>query len=304
MLLIGVCIAFAQQITVSGTVVSADNDEPVIGASILVMGTVKGTITDVNGNFTLTDIKSNAQLKISFVGMVTQTVQAARQLKITLQPDTQIMDEVVVTALGIQRQAKAIGYSTAKVNADQLTMAKGSDATAALSGKVSGLQINITSPRLDQDTRITLRGARSFKGDNQALLVLDGVPTPTNVLQAMNPNDIENISVLKGASAAALYGSDAANGVLIVTTKSGKIGKPSITYSLTTTFDNAAFLNTKHVSEPGNRIHRPGFLSGTAIYQTKTNNMDPSLTERWSMWEILLMMEQKRDITDKYPTLM
>lgn len=241
MLLIGVCIAFAQQITVSGTVVSADNDEPVIGASILVMGTVKGTITDVNGNFTLTDIKSNAQLKISFVGMVTQTVQAARQLKITLQPDTQIMDEVVVTALGIQRQAKAIGYSTAKVNADQLTMAKGSDATAALSGKVSGLQINITSPRLDQDTRITLRGARSFKGDNQALLVLDGVPTPTNVLQAMNPNDIENISVLKGASAAALYGSDAANGVLIVTTKSGKIGKPSITYSLTTTFDNAAY---------------------------------------------------------------
>lgn len=242
MLLIGVCVALAQQITVSGTVVSADNGEPVIGATILVVGTTKGTITDVNGNFTLADVYSHAQLKISFVGMVTQTVKAARELKVTLQSDTQMIDEVVVTALGIQRQAKAIGYSTAKVDSEQLTMAKGSDATAALSGKVSGLQINITSPNLDQSTRITLRGSRSFKGDNTALLVLDGVQTPISFLQSLNPNDIENISVLKGASAAALYGSDAANGVLLVTTKSGTKGKPNITYSLTASMDEAAYL--------------------------------------------------------------
>lgn len=242
MLLIGVCVALAQQITVSGTVVSADNDEPVIGATILVVGTTKGTITDVNGAFTLADVYSHAELKISFVGMVTQTVKAARELKVTLQSDNQMMDEVVVTALGIQRQAKAIGYSTAKVDNEQLTMAKGSDATAALSGKVSGLQINITSPNLDQNTRITLRGSRSFKGDNTALLVLDGVQTPISFLQSLNPNDIENISVLKGASAAALYGSDAANGVLLVTTKSGTKGKPNITYSLTASMDEAAYL--------------------------------------------------------------
>lgn len=242
LLLIGVYAAYAQQtITITGTVLSADNDEPVIGASVLIIGTVKGTITDIDGNFTLNDVSSNAQLKISFVGMVTQTVKAAPKLKVILKSDTQIMDEVVVTALGIQRQAKAIGYSTAKVDADQLTMAKGSDATAALSGKVSGLQVNITSPRMDQDTRITLRGARSFRGDNTALLVLDGVQTPITFLQSLNPNDIENISVLKGASAAALYGSDAANGVLIVTTKNGTKGKPNITYSLTTTMDNAAY---------------------------------------------------------------
>lgn len=242
MLLIGVYVALAQQIAVNGTVVSADNGEPIIGATILVVGTTKGTITDVNGNFALVDVYSNAQLKISFVGMVTQTVKAARELKVTLQSDTQMIDEVVVTALGIQRQAKAIGYSTAKVDNEQLTMAKGSDATAALSGKVSGLQINITSPNLDQSTRITLRGSRSFKGDNTALLVLDGVQTPISFLQSLNPNDIENISVLKGASAAALYGSDAANGVLLVTTKNGTKGKPNITYSLTTSMDEAAYL--------------------------------------------------------------
>ncbi|WP_178793730.1 SusC/RagA family TonB-linked outer membrane protein [Bacteroidaceae bacterium] len=243
MLLIGVYVAFAQQtITVNGTVVAADNDEPVIGASILVIGTTKGTITDIDGKFTLNDISANAQLKISYVGMISQTVKAVPKLTVTLKSDTQVIDEVVVTALGIQRQAKAIGYSTAKVDADQLTMAKGSDATAALSGKVSGLQINITSPRLDQETRITLRGARSFKGDNTALLVLDGVQTPTSFLQSLNPNDIENISVLKGASAAALYGSEAANGVLIVTTKNGTKGKPNITYSLTATMDEAAYL--------------------------------------------------------------
>lgn len=263
-LLMGVGVVFAQQtITVAGTVLSSDNNEAVIGASVLIVGTSKGTITDIEGKFVLDNVPQGAQLKISFVGMIPQVVRAVENLKVSLKADAQLIDEVVVTALGIQRQAKAIGYATAKVDAEQLTMAKGSDATAALSGKVSGLSINITSPRLDQTTRITLRGARSFKGDNQALLVLDGVPTPTNVLQAMNPNDIDNISVLKGASAAALYGSDAANGVLIVTTKSGTKGKPSITYSLTTTFDNAAYF-PKYQTRFG--AGQPDVLSGLPLW--------------------------------------
>lgn len=243
MLIVGVYAVLAQHsITVNGKVVSADNDEPIIGASVLVVGTTKGGITDIDGNFQITNVPESAQLKVSYVGMISQTVKAAQTLKVILKSDTQIMEEVVVTALGIQRQAKAIGYSTAKVSAEDLTIAKGSDASAALSGKVSGLQINITSPNLDQSTRITLRGARSFKGDNTALLVLDGVQTPVSFLQTLNPNDIDNISVLKGASAAALYGSEAANGVLIVTTKSGQKGKPNITYSMTATMDKAAYL--------------------------------------------------------------
>ncbi|MBO5000226.1 MAG: carboxypeptidase-like regulatory domain-containing protein, partial [Bacteroidaceae bacterium] len=176
MLIVGVCATFAQStITVKGNVVSAEDQEPIIGASVLVVGTTKGAITDIDGNFQIADVPSSAQLRVSFVGMATQTVKVARNVKVQLKADTQVMDEVVVTAMGIQRQAKAIGYATAKVNNEELTMAKGSDATAALSGKVSGLQINITSAALDQETRITLRGARSFKGDNSALLVLDGV---------------------------------------------------------------------------------------------------------------------------------
>lgn len=243
MLIVGVCATFAQStITVKGNVVSAEDQEPIIGASVLVVGTTKGAITDIDGNFQIADVPSSAQLRVSFVGMATQTVKVARNVKVQLKADTQVMDEVVVTAMGIQRQAKAIGYATAKVDNEELTMAKGSDATAALSGKVSGLQINITSAALDQETRITLRGARSFKGDNSALLVLDGVQTPINFLQTLNPNDIENISVLKGASAAALYGSEAANGVLLVTTKTGAKGKPNITYSLTATMTEAAYM--------------------------------------------------------------
>ncbi|WP_455632439.1 SusC/RagA family TonB-linked outer membrane protein [Parabacteroides sp.] len=236
-----VCAVSAQTITVNGNIVDESN-EPVIGASVLVEGTNIGTISDIDGNFSLMNVPSKAQLKISYVGMATQTVKAAPKVKIMLIADAQNLDEVVVTALGIQRQAKAIGYATAKVDNEELNMAKGSDATTALSGKVSGLQINVTSAALDQETRVTLRGARSFKGDNSALLVLDGVQTPINFLQSLNPNDIDNISVLKGASAAALYGSEAANGVLIVTTKTGAKGKPSITYSLTTTMNTVAYL--------------------------------------------------------------
>ena len=242
MLLVCVCqIAAQTTITVNGTVVQSEDQAPIIGASVLVVGTDKGAITDIDGKFQLTDVPEKAELRISYVGMKSQTIQAGKNLVIALGVDAQVMEEVVVTAMGIQRQAKALGYATAKVDADDLTAAKGSDATAALSGKVSGLYINLTGPNLDQETKITLRGARSFKGSNTALLVLDGVITPLDFLQALNPNDIDNISVLKGASAAALYGSEAANGVLIVSTKNGKKGKPSITYSVTASMDTPAY---------------------------------------------------------------
>ncbi len=242
MLIVCVCqIAAQTTITVNGKVVQSEDQAPIIGASVLVVGTNKGAITDIDGKFQLADVPEDAKLRISYVGMKSQTINAGKNLVIALGVDAQVMEEVVVTAMGIQRQAKALGYATAKVDADDLTAAKGSDATAALSGKVSGLYINLTGPNLDQETKITLRGARSFKGSNTALLVLDGVITPLDFLQALNPNDIDNISVLKGASAAALYGSEAANGVLIVSTKNGKKGRPSITYSVTASMDTPAY---------------------------------------------------------------
>ena len=242
-LVLGISSAMAQNtITASGKVISNDDGEPIIGASVLVEGTTRGTITDINGAFTIANVDASATLKVSYVGMQTATVKVGRNVIVSLKTDAKVLDEVVVTALGIQRQAKAIGYSTAKVNSDQLTIAKSPDPTLALTGKVSGLQVNATSSALDQETKIQLRGSRSFTGDNSALLVLDGVVTPLNFLQTINPNDIDNISVLKGASAAALYGSEAANGVLIVTTKAGgEKGRPTITYGITTTFTSLSY---------------------------------------------------------------
>ena len=274
-LVLGISSAMAQNtITASGKVISNDDGEPIIGASVLVEGTTRGTITDINGGFTIANVDASATLKVSYVGMQTATVKVGRNLTIALKTDAKVLDEVVVTALGIQRQAKAIGYSTAKVNNDQLTIAKSPDPTLALSGKVSGLQVNATSSNLDQETKIQLRGSRSFSGDNSALLVLDGVITPLNFLQTINPNDIDNISVLKGASAAALYGSEAANGVLIVTTKAGgEKGKPTITYGITTTFTSLSYFpKTQHRFGAGHTNNTGASGSATFLYGGYTSD--------------------------------
>ncbi|OAV68497.1 Outer membrane receptor for ferrienterochelin and colicins [Bacteroidales bacterium Barb4] len=239
---VGFQLLVAQSLNVSGVVISKEDDLPVAGAAVLVKGSSKGTITDIDGNFSIANVPQNATLVVSFIGQKTTEVAAAANLRILLDSDTQLLNEVVITALGIQRQAKEVGYATAKITADELNVSKGTNATSALIGKVSGLQVTTQSANLDGDVRVNLRGSRSFKGDNSALLVLDGVQTPLSYLQSLNPNDIENVSVLKGAGAAALYGSDAANGVLYVSTKQGNRGKPNLTYSLTTTFDKVAYL--------------------------------------------------------------
>ena len=234
----------AQDRTVTGTVLDAETGEPIPFASVAVKGTTSlGTYTLDDGTFTLEGVPSDATTLIaSFVGYQTLEVTITNgNMVISLEPDALFLDQVVVTALGIQRQAKEIGYSAAKVSSEDLNTTQNSDATQALIGKVSGLQISAASASLDADVRINLRGSRSFLGDNQPMLVVDGVPTPLDFLQSMNPNDIDNISVLKGGSAAALYGSSAANGVIYVTTKTGEKGRPRITYSLTTTFDKASF---------------------------------------------------------------
>lgn len=238
-------ILMAQTRTVTGKVLDAETGEPVPFASVAVKGsTTLGTYTLDDGTFSLPGVPQDATTLIaSFVGYQDVEVPIGNgvNLTITLEPDALFLDQVVVTALGIQRQSKEIGYSAAKVSSEDLNTTQNSDATQALIGKVSGLQISAASASLDAEVRINLRGSRSFLGDNQPLLVVDGVPTPLDFLQSMNPNDIDNISVLKGGSAAALYGSSAANGVLYVTTKTGEKGRPRITYALTTTFDKASY---------------------------------------------------------------
>ncbi len=249
MLIVVLCLVsttfWGQARTITGKVIANDSNEPIPIASVLVKGyNSLGVYTDDSGNFTIKNLPANATLLIvNYMGYITQEVAigSTNHITVRLIPDAISLNQVVVTALGIQRQSKEIGYATAKVNSDDLTKVKNVDATQALIGKVSGLQISVASASLDAGVRVNLRGSRSFLGNNQALLVVDGVPTPLSYLQTLNPNDIENISVLKGGSAAALYGSAAANGVLYVTTKTGERGRPNITYSLTTTFDKMSY---------------------------------------------------------------
>jgi len=148
----------------------------------------------------------------------------------------------VITALGIQQQTKELGYAISVINGKELTVAENPDVISALIGKVSGLQINVSDGSLNPDIRVNLRGSRSITTSNQAMLVLNGIPTDLSFLSGLNPNDIENIFILKGGNAAALYGSYAANGVLYVTTKKGTSHKPRVTYQLSTSFEKAAYL--------------------------------------------------------------
>ena len=210
-------ILMAQTRTVTGKVLDAETGEPVPFASVAVKGsTTLGTYTLDDGTFSLPGVPQDATTLIaSFVGYQDVEVPIGNgvNLTITLEPDALFLDQVVVTALGIQRQSKEIGYSAAKVSSEDLNTTQNSDATQALIGKVSGLQISAASASLDAEVRINLRGSRSFLGDNQPLLVVDGVPTPLDFL----------------------------NGVLYVTTKTGEKGRPRITYALTTTFDKASY---------------------------------------------------------------
>ena len=227
-----------QSETATGTVVDAMG--PVIGASVVVKGTTNGVITDFDGNFSLSGVKKGDIIEISFVGYTTQeVVWQGKALNVTLQEDTQQLEEVVVTALGIKREKKALGYAMQEVKGDAILAARETNVANALSGKVSGVQIIRSSNGPAGSSKIQLRGSNSVTGLNQPLIVVDGVPMDNftgsgnndywnpsadmgNGLSDINPEDIESMSVLKGASAAALYGSRAGNGVILITTKKGR----------------------------------------------------------------------------------
>ena len=232
---------------VSGIVVDADSGEPIIGAAVMVVNTTIGTITDIDGRFTLTDLPASAGegdlLEISYVGMTPVRVPIqAGEMRITLKEDRQQLDEVVVTAMGISREKKALGYAMTELEGEDMLRTRGgmSNPVNALQGKVAGLQISSMGGSMGGSSKILIRGASSISGNNQPLFVIDGVPIEGsdfnkegtangsggydsgNLVQDINPDDIESLSVLKGASASALYGSRANNGVILITTKKGK----------------------------------------------------------------------------------
>lgn len=219
--------------------VVSDAFGPVTGASVLVKGTTNGVITDIDGNFSLTGVKKGDIIEISFVGYKKQEIAwQGTPLQVTLEEDSEMLGEVVVTALGIKREKKALGYAVQDVKGDALLESRESNIANALTGKIAGVQITRSSNGPAGSSKIQLRGNNSVTGLNQPLIVVDGIPmdnftgasnndywNPTadmgNGLGDINPEDIESMSVLKGASAAALYGSRAGNGVILITTKRG-----------------------------------------------------------------------------------
>ena len=242
LMLSGIAV-FAQQKTVKGKVISMDGT-PLPGITVQIKGTKTAAATSENGEFTLS-VPNNAVLEFSGVGFENQEIRVGNQTSLTvvLQIESRMLEQVVVTALGIKRQEKSLGYGTQTVNNQILTESKPTTIGEGLTGKVSGMQINTINNGVDPGIRIVLRGYRHLNADNQALIVVDGVPVRSNFLSSLNPNDISDVTVLKGASAAALYGVDATNGVLVVTTKRGsKNGQPKIEFNHTTMLEKVSYM--------------------------------------------------------------
>lgn len=233
-LAIGVIQGAAQVTTVRGIVTTEEDGEPVIGASVIVKGTSLGTVTDVNGRFELSGLPPSAtRLLISYISLMAKEVAIAPQVSVTLKSDTHLLDEVVVTALGISREKKALGYTAQEVKQDALVQGKDNNLLNSLSGKIAGVRITNTQGDVGS-SRIVIRGETSIAGENQPLFIVDGIPVDNSQLNArssgrdfknaiadLNPEDIKILTVLKGPNAAALYGARAAHGAIVITTKGG-----------------------------------------------------------------------------------
>lgn len=243
-----------QSSPVKGTIID-DLGEPLIGVNIMIKGTSDGTISDLDGNFTL-EVRQGDVLVISYTGYTTQeiTIGESRTLNITMLEDSQQLEEVVVTALGIKRQTKSLTYNVQELKAADITGVKDANFVNGLAGKIAGVTINQSSTGIGGSSRVIMRGTKSLFGDNNALYVVDGIPMSqmkssqttslyespdggdSDGISNLNPDDIETISVLTGAAAAALYGTQGANGVILITTKKGTEGRLTVNYSNDTQF--------------------------------------------------------------------
>lgn len=287
------CMAtLAQTNTLTGTVTDKSG-EPLIGATILVKGTNIGTSTDIDGKYTL-NARPGQTVQVSYVGYKPVTIKLKNDgvLNVVMEDDTQVLNEVVVTAMGITREAKSLSYARQSIDTDNMTEVRGTNLLDMLSGKASGMQI-ISGGGPTASTRVVIRGINSLTGNNQPLFVIDGVPMLNNsgedgdldygnAANSINPDEIENIEVLKGANASALYGSDAANGVILITTK--KAAKENkglgVTYNFNMMFghlyDYPTYQNIYGAGQGGMFQRRS---EGTNYYGAANNNVffDPNL---------------------------
>ena len=237
---------YAQKL-VTGVVISTEDELPVIGASVLVDGTTTGTITDYDGNFSL-EVAPDANLLVSYVGMKDKKVAVGGKdhLTIYLSPNVEELGEVVVTAMGLKAEKKKLNYAVQTLNSDELTAGQPQNFVSALQGKVAGVNITSAGGSPNAGTSMQIRAASSINPgqDNGPLFVIDGMAvagSATN-MSSINPSDIESMTVLKGVAASALYGSAAANGVVMITTKSGKSGQMQVNADVTFQVDQVTRL--------------------------------------------------------------
>ena len=254
----GLQVLMAQTKEVSGEVTSAEDGGAIPGVSVSVKGTTIGTVTDMDGVFRLKVPQGSKTLVLSFVGMKTQEIELGNQSKVNVKMVSEniSVDEVVVTAMGISKEKKALGYAVENVGGQELTQAANTNLGTAIQGKVSGIEVSSSSGMPGASTKIQIRGARSFTGNNAPLYIVDGTPisstpdvgtgnsvTGTDYADRaldIDPGDIESINILKGQAASALYGMRASNGVVVITTKSGKgagKGKPQLSFTTNFAFD-------------------------------------------------------------------
>lgn len=265
------------QHAVTGTVTAREDGSPLPGVNIMIKGTTTGTITDFDGNYTIT-VEPEKALIFSFVGYHNQEILVGDKLLVNVQMESSSigLDEMVVTALGIKKNQKSLSYSAQQLKGDELTKAKDANMINSMAGKTAGVQITRSSSGVGGSAKVSIRGGRSLGGNNQPLYVIDGVPMLNSTstqpvttiggtndaggrdsgdgISNLNPDDIESMSILKGASASALYGSAAANGVIVITTKKGRTGSAQIDVNSSTTFDRAFVLpefQTAYGLKPG-----------------------------------------------------
>ncbi|NID09796.1 SusC/RagA family TonB-linked outer membrane protein [Fibrivirga algicola] len=234
----------AQDRVITGRVTSAEDGAAMPGVNIAIKGSTRGATTDVDGQYKISVPSGTVRLIYSFIGFLNQEVITGTQtaLDITMKPDASQLQEVVVTAQGIRKSPREIGYAVSKVATEDVTVGRSPQLAQALSGKVTGLAVYNVNNSVDPSVKIVLRGFRSLTGNNEALVVLDGMQTTSTVLALINPNDIDNVSILKGGQAATLYGSAGINGALIITTKKGAKGKIKVGYSNSTNIEQISFL--------------------------------------------------------------
>lgn len=245
--------ALSQAQRVSGKVTSNEDGSPLPGVNVVVQGTQQGTITDIDGNYQL-DVPQDASLEFSYIGYLSEVVEVGNRTTVNVQliPSLEELQEVVVTAFGIEKEKKALGYSVTELEGEELTDSRTINFGSALSGKVAGVNVSPPASGAAGSTRVLIRGGSSLTGNDQPLYVVNGIPIDNSNLgsaglwggndngdglSSLNPDDIKNISVLKGATASALYGSRASNGVILITTKSGKAGDMKVTFNSNFTFD-------------------------------------------------------------------